>query len=169
MRVGGWRSRSLRHLNPARLSPLLAFLSLSPQVLERGAEEGKRGEAEGKEQLAAPSACGGCVCSRFARAGGCVCSRFAAAFGLASLLWAAAIALASLALTCAPRPHLCSGLQCNGASPNTWLNCRGALELWEPRNDVFPDGFKFKEPLPLALHNRWISGQNNTYGIPSDA
>lgn len=37
------------------------------------------------------------------------------------------------------------------------------MELWEPRNDVFPDGFKFTEPLPLALHNRWMSGVNNTY------
>ena len=53
--------------------------------------------------------------------------------------------------------------ECGGSSTNTWLNCRGAMELWEPRNDVFPDGFNFKEPLPLALHNRWISGVNNTY------
>ena len=53
--------------------------------------------------------------------------------------------------------------ECDGSSPNTWLNCRGAMERWEPRNDVFPDGFKFIEPLPLALHNRWMSGVNNTY------
>jgi hypothetical protein len=53
--------------------------------------------------------------------------------------------------------------ECSPGSPNTWLNCRGAMELWEPRNDVFPDGFKFLEPLPLALHNRWMSGVNNTY------
>jgi hypothetical protein len=37
------------------------------------------------------------------------------------------------------------------------------VELWEPRTDVFPSGFNFKEPLPLALHNRWFSGTNNTY------
>ena len=37
------------------------------------------------------------------------------------------------------------------------------MELWEPRTDVVPSGFDFKEPLPLALHNRWFSGTNNTY------
>lgn len=52
--------------------------------------------------------------------------------------------------------------ECGGAS-NTWLNCRGAVELWEPRTDVFPSGFQFKEPLPLALHNRYFSANNNTY------
>jgi hypothetical protein len=53
--------------------------------------------------------------------------------------------------------------ECDGASPDTWLNCRGAVELWEPRTDCFPDGFNFKEPLPLALHNRYFSATNNTY------
>lgn len=37
------------------------------------------------------------------------------------------------------------------------------MELWEPRPDVFHDGFNFKAPLPLALHNRWFSATNNTY------
>ena len=37
------------------------------------------------------------------------------------------------------------------------------MELWEPRNDVFPDGFNFDAGLPLALHNRWFSANNNTY------
>jgi hypothetical protein len=46
---------------------------------------------------------------------------------------------------------------------NTWLKCKGAVELWEPRTDVFHDGFNFKAPKPLALHNRWFSGSNNTY------
>jgi len=53
--------------------------------------------------------------------------------------------------------------ECGGASPNTWLTCRGAVELWEPRTDCFPDGLSFKEPLPLALHNRYFSANNNTY------
>jgi hypothetical protein len=50
-----------------------------------------------------------------------------------------------------------------GEKNNTWLNCKGAVELWEPRDDVFPDTFDFKLPLPLVLHNRWFSGSNNTY------
>ncbi len=37
------------------------------------------------------------------------------------------------------------------------------MELWEPRPDVFHDGFNFKAPLPLALHNRWFSATNNSY------
>lgn len=28
---------------------------------------------------------------------------------------------------------------------------------------MFPDGFAFNAGLPLALHNRWFSGNNNTY------
>ena len=47
-------------------------------------------------------------------------------------------------------------------SQNTWLNCKGAVELWEPRSDVFPSQFGFDAGLPLALHNRWF-GANNTY------
>ena len=50
-----------------------------------------------------------------------------------------------------------------GETNNTWLRCKGAVELWEPRPDVFHDGFDFKAPKPLALHNRWFSGTNNTY------
>ena len=53
--------------------------------------------------------------------------------------------------------------ECSG-STNSWLACKGAVELWEPRDDVFPDGFNFKpDNLPLVLHNRWFSGNNNTY------
>ena len=50
-----------------------------------------------------------------------------------------------------------------GNGNNTWLLCKGAVELWEPRDDVFHDKFDFKAPKPLALHNRWFSGNNNTY------
>ena len=51
-----------------------------------------------------------------------------------------------------------------GSKSNTWLACKGAVELWEPRDDVFPDGFNFQPPnLPLVLHNRWFSANNNTY------
>lgn len=50
-----------------------------------------------------------------------------------------------------------------GSTNNTWLKCKGAVELWEPRPDVFPDGFDFKPPFPTALHNRWFSGTNNSY------
>lgn len=53
--------------------------------------------------------------------------------------------------------------ECGGGISNTWLNCKGALELWEPRNDVFPSGFDFKVPHPLVLHNRWFSANNNSY------
>jgi hypothetical protein len=53
--------------------------------------------------------------------------------------------------------------ECGGSSTNTWLNCKGAVELWEPRNDVFPDGFNFTVPHPLVLHNRWFSANNNSY------
>jgi hypothetical protein len=53
--------------------------------------------------------------------------------------------------------------ECSG-STNSWLACKGAVELWEPRDDVFPDGFNFKpDGLPLVLHNRWFSGNNNSY------
>ena len=50
-----------------------------------------------------------------------------------------------------------------GQTNNTWLKCKGAVELWEPRDDVFPDKFNFIAGKPLALHNRWFSGTNNTY------
>ena len=50
-----------------------------------------------------------------------------------------------------------------GPGPNTWLSCRGAVELWEPRPDVFPDTFNFRVGYPLALHNRYFSARNNTY------
>jgi len=53
--------------------------------------------------------------------------------------------------------------ECGGSPTNNWLACKGAVELWEPRDDVFPDGFNFKLGLPLALHNRWWSAINNTY------
>jgi hypothetical protein len=53
--------------------------------------------------------------------------------------------------------------ECGGMGPNTWLNCRGAVELWEPRNDVFPDTFNYNVGYPLALHNRYFSARNNTY------
>ena len=53
--------------------------------------------------------------------------------------------------------------ECPAGANNTWLKCKGAVELWEPRPDVFHDGFNFKAPFPLALHNRWFSGNNNTY------
>lgn len=53
--------------------------------------------------------------------------------------------------------------ECPPGQNNTWLHCKGAVELWEPRTDVFHDGFNFKAPKPLALHNRWFSGTNNTY------
>jgi hypothetical protein len=52
--------------------------------------------------------------------------------------------------------------ECTGG-PNNWLNCKGAVELWEPRPDVFPDEFNFDLGVPLILHNRWFSGVNNTY------
>jgi hypothetical protein len=50
-----------------------------------------------------------------------------------------------------------------GETNNTWLKCKGAVELWEPRLDVFHDGFNFIAPKPLALHNRWFSATNNSY------
>jgi hypothetical protein len=53
--------------------------------------------------------------------------------------------------------------ECKGNPDNSWLTCKGAVELWEPRPDVFPDGFNFLLPLPLALHNRYFSGTNNSY------
>jgi hypothetical protein len=53
--------------------------------------------------------------------------------------------------------------ECGSVGPNTWLQCRGAVELWEPRNDVFPDTFNYKVGYPLALHNRYFSARNNTY------
>ena len=54
--------------------------------------------------------------------------------------------------------------ECPG-STDSWLVCKGGLILWEPREDVFPDGFNFEVPgnLPLVLHNRWFSANNNTY------
>eukprot|EP00117_Sycon_ciliatum_P013722 scpid71600/ scgid0175/ len=36
-----------------------------------------------------------------------------------------------------------------------------AVTLWEPRPDVFPDGMKKWLDLPLVLHNRWWSPENN--------
>ena len=54
--------------------------------------------------------------------------------------------------------------ECGAAPQNTWLSCKGAVEVWEPRDDVFPDGFDFRpDALPLVLHNRWFSAINNTY------
>ena len=54
--------------------------------------------------------------------------------------------------------------ECGNSPTNTWIKCKGAVELWEPRDDVFPDGFNFKpDNLPLVLHNRWFSAVNNTY------
>lgn len=53
--------------------------------------------------------------------------------------------------------------ECGGNPVNSWLTCKGAVELWEPRNDVFPDGFAFNIGKPLALHNRWFSATNNSY------
>jgi hypothetical protein len=53
--------------------------------------------------------------------------------------------------------------ECKGTE-NSWLLCKGAVELWEPRDDVFPSGFNFQPPgLPLVLHNRWFSANNNSY------
>jgi hypothetical protein len=54
--------------------------------------------------------------------------------------------------------------ECGGESANSWLTCKGAVENWVPRDDVFPAGFAFKpDNLPLVLHNRWFSAINNTY------
>jgi hypothetical protein len=54
--------------------------------------------------------------------------------------------------------------ECGGESANSWLTCKGAVENWVPRDDVFPSGFAFKpDNLPLVLHNRWFSAINNTY------
>ena len=61
--------------------------------------------------------------------------------------------------------------ECSGAT-QSWLACKGAVELWEPRDDVFPDGFNFKLKQPLALHNRaclWAPAQPQsarTQGAP---
>lgn len=52
--------------------------------------------------------------------------------------------------------------ECPPGQPDTWLTCKGAVELWEPRPDVFPGGFSWNISFPLALHNRWF-GANNDY------
>jgi hypothetical protein len=44
--------------------------------------------------------------------------------------------------------------ECPPGAPDSWLTCKGAVELWEPRPDVFPGQFAFNVGYPLALHNR---------------
>lgn len=51
--------------------------------------------------------------------------------------------------------------ECGPNVTNTWLNCKGAVELWEPRSDVFPSKFNFDVGYPLALHNRWFGAAND--------
>jgi hypothetical protein len=55
--------------------------------------------------------------------------------------------------------------ECESGKPDSWLSCKGALELWEPRPDVFAQGFAFRPPLPTALHSRVFSATNNTYAL----
>ena len=53
--------------------------------------------------------------------------------------------------------HTCSWWyvkECPPGAPDSWLTCKGAVELWEPRPDVFPGQFAFNVGYPLALHNR---------------
>jgi hypothetical protein len=51
--------------------------------------------------------------------------------------------------------------ECPPGQPDTWLTCKGAVELWEPRPDVFPGGFSWNISFPLALHNRWFGASND--------
>ena len=51
--------------------------------------------------------------------------------------------------------------ECPTNVTDSWLTCKGALELWEPRADVFPSQFNFNVGYPLALHNRWFGAKND--------
>lgn len=67
------------------------------------------------------------------------------------------IALISVRLTPPPPLPLASWWyvkECPPGAPDSWLTCKGAVELWEPRPDVFPGQFAFNVGYPLALHNR---------------
>jgi hypothetical protein len=74
---------------------------------------------------------------------------------------------APTSITCRLTPALCASWwywkECGIVPFNNWLFCKGAVELWEPRGDVFPDGFNFTVPYPLVLHNRYFSANNNSY------
>jgi hypothetical protein len=37
----------------------------------------------------------------------------------------------------------------------------GGVTLWEPKRDVFPSGMSRWMDLPLILHNRWFSPDND--------